>query len=350
MRNEAEAIQESCPESGAGQVRIGVDGLLRGLQSGHRQQAFGQPRQIPAYRARLAAKGVEPGLIKISGGEAGVPDRRKAPWTIVEALPGDIYVVRIEHPMDEAGRHIGARQTGDARRHRFEQGRRPSFRGLRHEFGEIIVNCIAEQSLDRGGVFEISKALEGADADMRVGKPQEHTGARGRRLVAANQFFPGFDQAEALGCVDAHGFQHLRREDFTNAALEREPSVAAPRPGRPAASLCPKVKQAPIPGVSQLCEKKPPAIAKVWIIGAELMPVIAQRQRLWECAGQRLEAAEMSNPFVVAERVEAHARRPSLVSKAQNVVGEARRGHFVKKALAKRRVQGFGLVAGGNWH
>ena len=85
-------------------------------------------------------------------------------------------------------------------------------------------------------------------------QPQQHAGARRRRLVAANELFAGFDQAESFGGVDALRLQHFGRENFANAALEGEASVTLARPGRAAAALRAEIEQPPVLGVAQLRE------------------------------------------------------------------------------------------------
>jgi hypothetical protein len=63
-----------------------------------------------------------------------------------------------------------------------------------------------------------------------------------------------------------------------------------PEPLVPRSSSRPRV-------VFELREEEAAAVAEVGIVELELMPVIAQRQRLLEAAGQRLEPAEMLDPF-----------------------------------------------------
>src|SRR5690606_41915358 len=66
-------------------------------------------RQVPADRLRLAREGVEAGLVEIGRGKAWVPGRQPTPWAVVEALAGQVHVVRVEHAVDEAGDHVGSR-------------------------------------------------------------------------------------------------------------------------------------------------------------------------------------------------------------------------------------------------
>src|SRR5690606_7995630 len=81
-------------------------------------------------------------------------------------------------------------------------------------------------------------------------------------------------------------------------------------------------------------EQEAAAVADVRIIGAELMAVIAQRQRLGQAAGQRLEAAEMRDPLFVAERIEADAGRRAIVAETQDRPGDARSRYGIVECLA----------------
>jgi hypothetical protein len=51
--------------------------------------------------------------------------------------------------------------------------------------------------------------------------------------------------------------------------------------------------------VAALGEQETAAIAEIGVIGAELVAVIAQRQWLFEAAGERFEAAEVAEPDIV---------------------------------------------------
>ena len=51
-------------------------------------------------------------MVEIGCGKAGLPMGGEAPRAIIEAFPGDIDIVGIEHAMDKAGGHIGSGQLG----------------------------------------------------------------------------------------------------------------------------------------------------------------------------------------------------------------------------------------------
>src|SRR3546814_8350639 len=62
-------------------------------------------------RLGLAAESVEPGMVEIGGGEAGVPGRVEAPGAVIEALAGDVDIVRIEHAVDRSEEHTSELQS-----------------------------------------------------------------------------------------------------------------------------------------------------------------------------------------------------------------------------------------------
>ena len=144
--------------------------------------------------------------------------------------------------------------------------------------------------------------------------------------------------------------EHFGREDLAHAAFQREPAVALARPGRAPTALGAEIKQPLVPQIAQLREEKTATVAEIGIVGAELMAVIAQRQRFGERARQRLEPAEMVDPLRVGQVIEADARGPALVAIAQHVLGKLRRRHLVEEAFAQRRVQHLGLIGRGRRH
>ena len=134
---------------------------------------------------------------------------------------------------------------------------------------------------------------------------------------------PVSNRLKRLRGVDAERLEHLGREHLAHAALQRQPAVAAARPRRLAAALGAEIEQPAVGGVAQLREEEAAAVAEVGVVRAELMAVVAQRQRLREVVGQRLEAAEVALPLGVGEGVEPDARGPALVAEAEPVAGKS---------------------------
>src|SRR5690606_6756543 len=135
-------------------------------------------------------------------------------------------------------------------------------------------------------------------------------GARRRRLVAAPELLAGLEEAEGLRGRDAERLQHLGREHLAHAALERQASVAAARPRRGAAALGREVEEPAVLGVEQLPGEKAAAVAEVRVVHAELVTVVAQRERFGEVLGQRREGGEVALPLVRVELAEPDALRP----------------------------------------
>ena len=73
--------------------------------------------------------------------------------------------------------------------------------------------------------------------------------------------------------------------------------------------------------LAELSEGEAAAIADVGIVHAELMTVVAERERLDEVAGQRLEAAEMRRPPLLIE-FQPHPFRPAPIEEARHAFGK----------------------------
>ena len=129
------------------------------------------------------------------------------------------------------------------------------------------------------GLVERGEALEGADPDMAVLEADEDGRAGRGGLVAALERLAGLDQREGLRGLDAERFEHLGGEQLAHAALQRQPAVAEAAVGRLARALGAEIEE-PAVRVAQLREQEAAAVADVGIVHAELVAVIAQRQRL----------------------------------------------------------------------
>ena len=90
---------------------------------------------------------------------------------------------------------------------------------------------------------------------------------------------PVSNKAKVFDVLTPERFEHLGREHFAHAALQRQPAVAGAAVGRLARALGAEVEQAVLV-VAQLREEEAAAVADVGVVHAELVAVIAQRQRL----------------------------------------------------------------------
>src|SRR5690606_29977182 len=131
-------------------------------------------------------------------------------------------------------------------------------------------------------VAVVGEALKSADADMAVAEADQHGGAGGGGLVAALQFLAGFDQRQALRRSDAERLQHGGGQHLADAALQRQPAVAAARPRRASRSLGAEVEQPAALQLLELGEQEAAAVPEVRVVVLELVAVIAQRQRRLE--------------------------------------------------------------------
>src|SRR5690606_29590490 len=87
--------------------------------------------------------------------------------------------------------------------------------------------------------------------------------------------------------------------------------------------------------VDTLGKQKAAPIAEIGIVAAELMAVIAQRQGLWQRAGERLEPAEMLEPGFVREIAKADPFGPALVAMTQDSLGKIGGADGVEKIRAE---------------
>ena len=259
-RGEAEPSQHRGAEVRAGNA--GPKPLQRRLQRGvlgERQQAFGQPRQVPEQRLGLAAEGVEAGLVEIGGGEAGVVGRQEAPRAVVEALAGDVDVVGVEHAVDEAGRHPVARRSRPRAAHDLveEAAARASPR-RRASVGHVGADRMVEQRCDVVGARrDRRRRWKRADADVAVASrtsTEERVGEGSSPRISSS---PVSIREKALRGVDAERLQHLGREDLAHAALQRQPAVAGARPGRAAEPLVPRSSRRPSSRSCSCAKRKP---------------------------------------------------------------------------------------------
>ena len=97
----------------------------------------------------------------------------------------------------------------------------------------------------------------------------------------------------------------------------------------------------PLGAVAQLSEQEAAAVAYVGIVHPELMAVVAQRQRLREIVGQRLEAAEMADPLLVVERGEADRFGRAVVAEPRIACGKSA-GSTGRKGVAELEDGGLG--------
>jgi hypothetical protein len=170
-----------------------------------------------------------------------------------------------------------------------------------------MLEAVAHQLVEVLDLLEEGQPLEGADADVPVAEPRQHRRAGGGGLVVALQLLARLEQREAAAGVHAQRLEHLGRQHLAHAALQRQP--ARRRSGSTASGPSPWCRgPAAARRVPQLREQEAAPVAELGIVGPELVPVVAQRQRLLEIAGQRLEAAEVRGPVHLRQPTSAAAR------------------------------------------
>ena len=104
--------------------------------------------------------------------------------------------------------------------------------------------------------------------------------------------------------------------------------------GRRPRALGPEIEQASAL-IADLREGEAAPVADLRIIVAELVPVIAQRQRLREVPRQRLEAAEMPRPSRFVQAAEPDAVGGSPIQISRLALGEVRRLDRIEEVAAE---------------
>ena len=222
-----------------------------------------------------------------------------------------------------------------------------------------------DQRLDHVGPAEICRPLEGAEPDMAVRQPHQNRRPRRRRLIAAFEFLARLDQGEGPAGRHALRLQHLRRQDLAHAALQRQASVPGPRPGRLPGPFCSQVEKSTWGGaiargaaarclsakveLPHLRREEAPPVAEVGIVGAELMPVIAHRDRAG-LAGQGLETTEMGDPLGLGQRLQPHGRGGPVIADAQDRLRKVRRPDRIAIVLPQIEEAGIGGMGGRDGH
>ena len=89
----------------------------------------------------------------------------------------------------------------------------------------------------------------------------------------------------------------------------------------------------------QLGEQEAAPVAEVRVVLAELVAVVAEREGPGQGAGQGLEGAEVGQPLVVRQAVQADAGGPALVAVAQDALREGGGVHRVVEGAAQAGVR-----------
>ncbi len=176
-----------------------------------------------------------------------------------------------------------------------------------------------------------------------MAEPDHHRRAGGGGFIAAFQRFAGFDQREGARRLDTKRLEHFGGEDLAHAALQRQAAIAETAPRRLAAALGGEVHQ-PVATIAQLREQETAPVADIGIVHAELMAVIAQRERLIEAAPKRLEPAEMRQPVGIAQAIQPNLRRRAVVAETQPRLREVGGHDGIVERLTQFQDRAFGSI------
>src|SRR3546814_18031438 len=129
--------------------------------------------------------------------------------------------------------------------------------------------------------------------------------------------------------------------DVCSSDLVTEPAVRRlPR------SLGAEIHQ-PSAIVAKLREQEAAPVADIGVVIAELVAVIAQRERCGTIIGQGFEPAEMGDPLGVAQRVQPHALTRAIVNDEKPRIGTASGLDRHEASVAWSEGGGSGEVTGG---
>ena len=169
---------------------------------------------------------------------------------------------------------------------------------------------------------------------MAVVEADEHRRTGGRGFIAADEVFAGFDDAERAAGGHAERFEHFGGEDFAHRALQREAAIAGAAVRRGAGALGAQVHQA-ARHVPALREQETAAIAQIGVVGAELVAVIAQGERLGQAAGEGDEAAEMACPLRVGQAIKAHLGGGAIIAEPEDGLRHGGRSDRIEEIRAE---------------
>ena len=170
----------------------------------------------------------------------------------------------------------------------------------------VALQTVRDENRHEIGASQGREALKTAKPDVAVGKASEDRATRGAGLIAALKGLAGFYQGERPGGGRPERLKHGRRQNLAHAALEGQTPVAGPGPGCLPRALGSQIEEAAGPALPQLSEQEASPIAEVRIVGAELVAVVAHRQRRGLIARQGFEAGEVGQPFRIRERGQPH--------------------------------------------
>jgi hypothetical protein len=170
-------------------------------------------------------------------------------------------------------REIGAR-LGDA----IEEGDHGCAAHPVRERREKMQDAPIDEPSDPVRVASVREPLERPEPHVRPAEANEDARAGRGRLVAAHQRLTGLEEAERARGRHAEGLEHLAREHLADTALQRQAPVAAARVRCRAAARRAEIEE-PAARVAHLREEEASTVAEVRVVHAELVAVVAERER-----------------------------------------------------------------------
>ena len=311
-------------------VGLGHPGV--GIVVEQRQQAFGEPGEVPLRDRGLVRVGVAALPVdgaEHGGGIVGVQERAGA---VIDGFARDRHVVGVHDAVHEADAQPLRHERRLPRHHALQEGAIGAlgFRGRR----VVPVNRVVGQVAERRRVLPGREELESADADVARGHASQHRA--GELGVAPHGLARGRGR-ERPGGGDAERRHGLADQVLAQHGAERRAAVAAARVRRAARAL--ELDIAPAArAVHDLAQQDGPAVAELGHELAELVARVGGRERLGAFghapARQHIDALGRRERV----RVEPEFRRQRAVESHEPGRGRVGRHHAGVEGSRKSRV------------
>ena len=144
--------------------------------------------------------------------------------------------------------------------------------------GVIHSHHMAQQALQPLGITQIQQPFTAPETQMGACHPNHYRTSRRRWFITPPKLLTRFDQRQRAARGHTKTMQCLRGNDLAHPSFQGEATIPTTAPRRGATALAAKILQ-PAGSIMQLAIEKAAAIAKVRVVGAELIAVIAESKQ-----------------------------------------------------------------------
>ena len=168
---------------------------------------------------------------------------------------------------------LGTKGSGQTPYSRHADGRLTLKGSVREVLATEMLEALGANTSKSFAVFETGEQLERGDEPSPTRSAVLTRLSHGHIRIGTFQRLAFFGQVENLKKLIRYCLEHLGRQHFAHAALERQPAVGGAAIGRLSGTLGGQVEEAATV-VAQLREQEAAAVADVGIVHAELVAVI----------------------------------------------------------------------------